>query len=152
MKEQAKTLLEKFADPKILESKTFVFKVYALEKNTTGGFVNPRLGISYPSPFIGNSYFIAEVKVNLGSSKGFMVYNHMFQFEIKILEAELLKIDSEWAQSLVLPNRITNALNDCYHKIAPHLKDYNEKADDMVEIAQILYLHRGGSVGPTYDI
>lgn len=152
MEKQAKTLMEKFANAKILDDREYEFRVYALEKNKDGIFINPKLGITRPTPFTGDSYFVAEVDVYLNIKSGVMRYNHLFSFELGTLETELQKNDEEWAKILILPERIANALQDCYHEVAPCLKDYNEKIDDIIGIANVLYKYRGASVAHKYGI
>lgn len=146
-----KILLERFADFNKIGSKKYEFRVYALEKNKDGVFSNSEIRVLYPPPFAaGNSFFIAEVKIFLNPNAGVMVYNHIFQFEPGALEAELLKIDLELAETLVFPTRIANALNVCYYQIAPYLKDYNDKNDELGEIARILNNFRGTSAAKDF--
>lgn len=146
-------LMERFSDAKILESKKYQFQVYAIEKNDKGEFYNTKLGISCPTPFFNdNPFFLASLKLFLNSKGGFMLHSHLFQFELVALEMELQKIDDEWAKTLVLPERIANALTDCYHLVLPYLKDYNDTADDIVEIARIINKCRGASVTPKFGI
>ena len=152
MEKQTKTLMAKFADVKILDDRKYEFRVYPLEKNKDGIFINPKLGITRPTPFTGDSYFVAEVNVHLNVNGGVMRYNHLFSFELGTLERELQKIDEELAKTLILPERMANALNDCYHEVAPYLKDYNEKEDDIIGIANVIYKYRGASVAPKYVI
>ena len=153
MEKQAKALMNRFADASILNSKKYQFRVYALEKNKDGVFTNPSIGVSYPSPFNGDYLFVAEVKVYLSPKGGYMLYNHLFTFEtMGTLEKELREINEEWAKTLLLPKRIANALCDCYHEVAPHLIDYNEKGNELPEIAQILYKYRGASVALKFGL
>jgi len=148
-----KILLERFADFNKIGSKKSEFRVYALEKNKDGVFSNSQIGVSYPNPFAaGDSFFVAEVKILLTPKGGFMVYNHIFQFEPGALEAELLKIDLELAKTLAFPTRIAKALNVCYYQIAPYMKDYNDKNDVLGEIAQILNNFRGTSAAVDFGI
>jgi hypothetical protein len=152
MEKQAKKLMDKFANAKILDEKKYEFRVYIVQKDKDGKFSNLRLGITRPSPFNGDYYYVAEVDVHLNDKGSVMRYNHLFAFEPSALEAEIEKLDNEkkWA-ALILPERIANALNECYHEVAPYLKEYNEKFDDIPGIASVIYKYRG-SIGVKFRI
>lgn len=152
--ENAKKLMERFADAKILETKEFDFRVYALKKDKDGVFSNLKLGISYPSPFSGDSYFVAEVAVKLSPRGGNALFKHAFQLDHASLKIELEKIDYEKAQEISSPERISSIFNELYHEIAEHLVDYNDNGvrDNYVEIADALMKKRSISHGKKFGI
>lgn len=151
MKNQAEKLMEKFADVSFLNGKENKFIVYALENNDNYRFAFK--DISYPTPFKkGQNYFVAEVIVEIQPGGGFMYFKHAFQLDLAQIKIELEKIDSEWAKTLILPERIANVLTERYYEISEYLIDYNGVKDNYREIANLLYKYRGTSVAPYYGI
>ena len=151
MKNQAEKLMEKFADVSFLNGKEYEFEAYALEKKEKSHYAFNE--ISYPTPFnTGDNYFIAEVRVRIQPRGGFMYFKHAFQLDLAQIKIELEKIDSEWAKTLILPERIANVLTERYYEISEYLIDYNGVKDNYREIANLLYKYRGTSVAPYYGI
>jgi hypothetical protein len=154
MQENAKVLLEKFAEGYTGKSEVAEFHVYAVIKNAKGEYVRADKGhASIPDPFgSGDEFFVAEVSFCLNPKGGFATFSHTFQLDLQSLIPELQKINPDLAKGLMSPKRIAAALNTCYHKVTDHLIDYNGTGDDYPKIADVLVQYYGTALSPIYDI
>lgn len=150
----AMKLMKRFADAKILESKEYEFKVYALEKDNNHGFSSPTMRIAYPSPFnTGNEYFIAEVMVKMSPRGGFALYKHAFQLDFSSVKIELEKINTEHSKNITSsPRGIASILDTFYCEFAEYLIDYNGENDNYAAIAKLLDELSGTASGEKFGI
>lgn len=156
MEEQAKKLMERFAEAKLPQAKEYEFRVYLmdLDENNKHLLKNGKLAISNPSPFSGMSpaaYFVAEVNLRLFNRGGWLSYKHSFQLDLTQLKIEMEKIDSENSLNLIAPDRVANVFGLHYHEMAPFLIDFNGDKDNYAEIARFIISRLGSGIRGEYE-